>query len=161
MFLALLILSEYIFPDTAIISYATVVAGLMTLVSIDMVYTVIPRTSGTNLHSAQVIFTAILYYLILSGAALLTLLLLAGKIILFIYTEQRNNSLFTFLNWIRVVFGLILPVILWLVAFEPLFILGVIWIAELIDRIKFYQQLDIITPKKQIEMDFQKELQGI
>ena len=63
----------------------------------------------------------------------------------------------------RIIFGFIVPVLLFPNYYEPtpLNFMIFIGIGELMDRIEFYLEADIITPKKQIELDLLQKLENI
>jgi hypothetical protein len=63
------------------------------------------------------------------------------------------------LSLLRIGLGFIMPVILsgFNFGLKDMVIVSLVILAEILDRIDFYQNLDIITPAKQMYQDYQKK----
>jgi hypothetical protein len=70
-----------------------------------------------------------------------------------VYFWIQHQSINFWVAGIRVLIGIVIPMLLMQFRLydHPYFIFIVIMIGEIIDRIEFYLELDIITPQKQIE----------
>ena len=134
--------------------------GIGLLISMDMVYHVLPRFDQTQWHSSRVIFTAVLFAAVFTQNHLLFALVLILKFVLFLNRKIRSGDWRTIHFLIRVLAGFILPPLLWFSAFAAGYQLLIIslLIGELTDRIDFYREIRLITPRDQMDKDYQKEL---
>lgn len=134
--------------------------GIGLLISMDMVYHVLPRFDQNHWHSSRVIFTAILFAAVFAQNHLLFALILILKFVLYLFRKTYTASWRNMNFMIRVLTGFILPPLLWYATSAQAFHLLIIslLISELIDRIDFYREIKLITPRDQMEKDFQKEL---
>jgi len=153
-FLTGLLVTEFIFTTSSALRWVTVLSGIITLISIDMVYVVIPKVTKNKPHSAQVIFTGLLYFSLLEGYQMIFFIITCIKALLFIKRMINENSAWSFFSISRVVLGFLLPVLLWVFGIENLVMFGSLLIAEVLDRVNFYQRLDIISPARQMEIDY-------
>jgi DMSO reductase anchor subunit len=140
--------------------------GLFTLISIDRVYDFAIRPVPYLPHSAGALLTGTLFVGLLTatpwlagGAAGLKLgLYVSRKLVWRPPTPSRGGwGPFTRLaiSGLRVGIGLLLPALAWFWAPEtsPALILGAVLVAELIDRAEFYDELEILTPARQMVAD--------
>lgn len=155
-FIGLVILAELVFTETIILGWAAIVAGIMTLISIDMVYVIIPREKNSKLHSAQVIFSGFLYFSIFSDYNILFIIIILVKFYLFLHRRIPEQKVFSTLSLLRIVCGFILPLLLLIFSYslQSHLVWALILFAETTDRISFYHELDIITPAKQVKRDY-------
>jgi DMSO reductase iron-sulfur subunit len=153
-FLTGLLSTEFIFTTYSAFGWATVLSGIITLISIDMVYVAIPQMTKNKLHSAQVFFTGLLYFSVLVDSQILFLVMICIKTFLFIRRKTDENTLTSFISILRIGIGFLLPVLLWIIGIESQLIFCSLLFAEVIDRVNFYQNLDIISPARQMEMDY-------
>jgi DMSO reductase iron-sulfur subunit len=153
-FLTGLVITEFIFTTLSAMTWVTVLSGIITLISIDMVYVVIPKVTKNKLHSAQVLFSGLLYFSLLEEYQIIFFLIICIKAFLFLKRMTNENSIWSFFSISRIVLGFLLPVLLWIFGIEGLVILGSLLIAGVLDRVNFYQRLDIISPARQMEMDY-------
>ncbi len=163
LFLLLMSLSELILPGNLLFISGTLLAGIFSLIAIDMVYLQLPRLKNIRFHSAQVTLTALLYWSILSENIFLLTAMLLIKGAIFIRQSVSEHSLFSFFSMVRISAGFVLPGLLWLSGFSLHSYLtwSMILGAEVIDRTFFYKNLAIITPERQMNADFQEDLAGL
>ena len=137
----------------------TVLAGLGSLISIDMVYAVSENRSGPGLCSASTLLTGLLFFALFSNLTWLFILISGIKLAWyskeFIQAEYRTPARIS-VSAVRIIVGFLLPALL--MEREGLFAGMAVLIAELINRSEFYSDLKILTPRKQIERDL---LEGI
>ena len=139
--------SYYLQLLTAIFTFGT-------LISVDMVYIKIIKVNMRYLHSASVFITTILlaslfseHYLIAIGAGLL-------KTVLFVMRKWSDIKQLkvNFTDALRLDFLLSFPLVLYFIDFKyPLAIIISVIIGEILDRIDFYNEIEVVTPEKQIE----------
>jgi DMSO reductase anchor subunit len=135
--------------------------GLATLFSIDMVYTMVDRRLIILEKSGSVVVTGILLFAVLAQLPLLSIVMLVGNGVVYIrelLTNRRKNLQRLFVSSVRIAVGFILPLILLGVNGNFLFLVMFVLIGEGINRAEFYLDLDIVTPQRQLDRDFLKEL---
>ncbi len=156
-------------PDSlALTRWIATAAGVATLLAMDSVYGV-TRTSGLRWHSARTLLTAILVLGIASGVAPIFLLVMLLKMTLYIIRKagfaRSGARLRPWLTVARLGPGIVLPLVIWLA--PGVGRIGEGWIiagaavGEIVDRLEFYIELDVRTPKRQIAHDLQKEVAGL
>lgn len=164
------ILSLGLFAATAFVALITnsfplliigSIAGLLFLVCIEMVYSVVRKKYGTYVHSANAILTASAFFAFFANYYDLLLLILVIKSALFIArtatVEFKQVPLYTFVSFLRLFLGFVLPI--GIIAFNPninyinQLLIAFILIAELIDRILYYNDIEPERP-----MHFEREL---
>jgi len=133
------------------------VAGFLMLFSIEKVYKVAIKTTPLNINSANIILSSLLFTTIWAGFSNLFLMIVFIKLCLYLYRKyyfyRNNKKNILWMSLTRAVLGILIPYIFSFIDFEVYksIIMIFIFMGELIDRIEFYYDLDIITPGKQIE----------
>jgi len=123
--------------------------ALLTLLSIEKIYSV-AQPNALKLHSANVFLSAALFLFVFSNQFLYVVLLFIVKIGLYLHRkfklmQQNRLSTLTYLRILLVVIALYLPLILRINLYSyPIFI--VFLMSELIDRVEFYNELNIKSP---------------
>ncbi len=153
------------FPYVPDLGRAAVVVGFVSLFSIDKIYQVAMQVGPLNFHSAHTLLNALYLTGILTGSGVIFGLMGGVKLFLYVYRKIlfkrsgcRTRPLISFL---RVGFGFLFPLIFFLLNLENMadyygyVIIGVI-LGELIDRTEYYDELDIVTPRKQMLLDMEK-----
>jgi len=135
--------------------YSAVLAGIACLVSVDMVYKITERIEKQPLHSAMAGLTGIMIWSLLFESTFFIAFSITIKSGLYLFRKinfyslkQRTSHIFTFLR-----LGFLgIPIALWFTGFEfnSLITLVVILSGELIDRIEFYKEIDIVTPEREL-----------
>ena len=160
LFLALCGVSFLPYPVESMRVAATV-AGLATLISMDMVYAVAEKKPLPGLNSASVLVTGLLFFSAISGMMWLFVIVTGWKFILysieFVRPPTRDLPRLV-LSVFRIVVGFIVPFIL-LGSHSGRIAAGILLIvAELINRAEFYVDLEFLSPQRQINKDLQEEL---
>ena len=127
-----------------------------------MVYSVIPVTNQTRWHSFNITFTALLYISILTQQIWPFALLIIIKLLLYLNRKKSVSQPVSWTSILRITTGFLMPVVIILMKVDlmNMFLVGFVFIGEVIDRIEFYRELDIITPEKQMQIDYQKAIGG-
>ena len=140
--------------------------GLLTLISIDRVYDFAVRPVPRLPHSAGALLTGLFY----SGLLMADPLLAGGagalKMVLYIARKvvmgRRANGVRHGIAILRVGIGLLLPAIAWVAVpastRTSVLIIGAALLGELIDRAEFYDELEILTPARQMADDLKSRL---
>ncbi|MCX6142652.1 MAG: dimethyl sulfoxide reductase anchor subunit [Ignavibacteriales bacterium] len=139
----------------------SVLLGLATLVSVDMVYTIVDRRIILLEKSGSIVVTGILLFAVLAQVPVLSVVMLVGNGVVYIrelLTTGQKNLQRLFVSSVRIAVGFILPLILLGVRGDFLFLAMFVLIGEGINRAEFYLDLDIVTPHRQIESDLLKKL---
>ena len=154
------VLSFYfmLFNHAELLGVLGVLAGLAMLISIDRVYLFSVRKNVLPMHSAQVLLSGLLFTFFFLETYPVFFALLALKFMLYgirkVDFTLKNEPIRMSLSLLRVLFGFIVPVSLLLVENNlpsaHLIILISLIIGEFADRIEFYLELEIQSPKKQI-----------
>jgi Fe-S-cluster-containing dehydrogenase component len=147
------------------IGWLAVGIGFAALFSIDRVYS-ITKTKGLGLHSAQVVLTGLLfasiatgfYYYLPAGVLLGAKAVLYGVRKLAFARNGRNPRLY--LASVRLVCGCGLPALIWLAGLSSLHVAAVVLVGlgELIDRCEYYSELDVQTPRGEMERELVRRL---
>jgi DMSO reductase anchor subunit len=139
----------------------SVLLGLATLVSIDMVYATVERRSTPFEKSGSAVLTGVLFFAVLAQTSLLLVTILVGTCVVYVRgllkTRQRGLPRIV-ASAVRIVMGFVLPLLLLSAQGNMWFVAMFVLIGESINRAEFYLDLDIITPRRQIELDILKEL---
>lgn len=143
----------------AFIAWGAMACGLIALISVDKVYKLAIQPTPIELHSAHVVLTFFLFASMFfeSYPALIFIALIKAG--LYVYRklhfrkEQKNYRIL--LSAWRLDMLVSFPFLFWLFDISNLF-----WwtglslmIGEIIDRAEYYDELDVITPQKQILKD--------
>jgi Fe-S-cluster-containing dehydrogenase component/DMSO reductase anchor subunit len=174
LFLGLGVLQTLLFPRWPVLGALAAAVGLTSLFIIDRVYQVALQGGRPNFHSAQVFFTGLFLAGVLSGRA--WLYLPAGGVKLALYLWRKWTALDTTPGGgkhgpasglrlagsvLRVGLGFGVPLG---IALQPdsavssiaaLAAAAAALAGEWIDRCEFYDELDVITPRRQIQEDLE------
>jgi Fe-S-cluster-containing dehydrogenase component/DMSO reductase anchor subunit len=157
-------------PNLLAVGWAAVFIGFLSLFAVDRIYQAAMQVTPLNFHSAHTLFDG----LFLTGVFIGNIFIFSipGLIKLFLYLyrkfhfKQQERDPRFLISLLRIVFGFIIPVIIFvsrpgfpadmkIIGIYGLLIASVI-IGELIDRIEYYDELDIVTPPKQMIIDLEK-----
>jgi len=158
------------FPNLPVVGWAAVFIGFFCLFAVDRIYQVAMQVTPLNFHSAHTLFNGFFLTGVFIGN--IFLFSIPGLIKLFLYLyrkyhfkQQERNPRFL-ISLLRIAFGFIIPLIIFV--FSPGFtaemkIIGIyglliasVIIGELIDRVEYYDELDIVTPRKQMLIDLER-----
>ena len=160
-FIALAFVFFFILPSWDWLIWPILGFGFSTAISADMVYRVISK----QLHSASITLTALFLTSLLSGSILFSGIFMLFKFLLYIRRKiafaGHKKPVGLIVSTIRICAGFFLPALIWIYwGFEPVqryFIFAGIMAGEIIDRIEFYLEADVITPKKQMLIHAEKK----
>jgi hypothetical protein len=143
------------------IAYVAALLGFATSYIIDKVYLYLEKSTRLNVQSNNVFLTALLLTSLLTYNERFAGLVLLIKLLLYLYRKVYFLIHREKINYLRAVFrillGFVVPVWMWLnLQIDPLWITAVILTGELIDRIEFYAEGEIISPKRQIMKDLKQ-----
>ncbi len=163
------------FKEYPILGWITVYIGFFSLFAIDRIYQVAMKIGVMDFHSAHTVFDGLYLTGCLTGetalfitVGLLKLFLYLYRKWLFIGVKQKTHP---FLSICRLLTGFFIPQVIFSIQlgmpalhngvdipwYYLLFIISVTT-GELIDRVEFYDELEIITPRRQILLDMEKRL---
>jgi Fe-S-cluster-containing hydrogenase component 2/DMSO reductase anchor subunit len=154
LFLGFGLASLVFFPQQRLLAGLVNGLGLLSLISIDLIYRVTISEDRLDFHSARTVLGSCYLAGILAGMPVLAIGF--GIVKLLLYGNRKRR-----LSWvsiIRVALGLVAPpaMILWLAPDSWLRPWGAAILAilgELIDRMEFYREMDVETPRRQIVED--------
>lgn len=149
---------------SATLGWSAIIIGLCLLFSIDKVYLLIPQLNQIPFHSASVILTGLFFSAIFIQNGRIISILSLIKAGLYIFRKyqflKQRKQVRPVMSFLRLAGYLSL----FIFSRFPLFSMAglgaflVILVAEIIDRAEFYQELDLLTPQKQMERDWQLKL---
>ncbi|MBN1252290.1 MAG: 4Fe-4S dicluster domain-containing protein [Bacteroidales bacterium] len=152
----ILSISQIIFKQNIYLQILAVISGILLLLSIDKVYSLAIQSTNLELHSAHVFLSGFLFLSIFIENYILLSLLIVLKSALYIYRKyyfwKKDKDFKIFQSAWRLDLLISFPLFFWIFDFSHLnlFIFISIFIGEIIDRIEYYNELDIITPEKQM-----------
>jgi len=166
---SLFVFLSFIWLDTANLEmgYIAALMGFGACYSIDKVYQVTNKITRFNIHSASVFLSAMLITAVLVNNYQLLYTIIILKFLLYayrkIYFQIQRKSIYPIISVIRILVGFLLPLILLQLDLNNnlYYIFSLILLGEIIDRIEFYLELDISTPKNQIRDDLANMLQSL
>jgi Fe-S-cluster-containing dehydrogenase component/DMSO reductase anchor subunit len=170
-FFALFILTMSIqllfLPEAKWLAWISISAGFLTLYALDNVYSVVAVVSKLQYHSANTVITGL--FLASFFADFSFGIIIFGGIKFLLYLKQKISQLKDLtvisivLGVVRVIFGFIIPLFLWLYKFPETWVLSIILIliAEFIDRCEFYEGLKTISPQKQMKSDLENYIERV
>ncbi len=142
----------------------TIMIGFLTTFSIDRVYHLQSRMDKKQWHSAQTLFTAMLFIPIFLESFFPFIFVLSLKILLYIYRKveykRMDKDPRLIVSSVRILTALVSPLLLLLMIPETawLIILCSTLVGELIDRMEFYYELEYITPEKEFRNGLIRDL---
>jgi DMSO reductase anchor subunit/ferredoxin len=164
-FFVLFSLLWFIFPQERFLAYIAALLGFATSWFVDKVYQYQEKTSRVDVHSSSIFLTAILLTSVLTGNEIFILLILILKTLLYIYRKIyfviHKRSIRPIYSSLRIIS--FVPVFLYMFELlqmaNPWQLFVLILIGEVIDRLEFYLESEIITPAHQIKKDMGMLLQ--
>jgi len=145
-----------------LIGYSAIFMGIICLISIDKVYKLALQAIPLEIHSAHALLSFFLFTALFAESYKAFMFIVIVKGILYGYRKFQMQKMKKNYRLLLIGFRLDLlisfPVIFWLIEVSNIFwwLTISISIGELIDRIEYYDELDIITPAKQMEIDLNK-----
>lgn len=164
LFLGLAALYLLFFPGIPILGSMAVVIGFFSLFCIDRIYQVAMQVGPLNFHSAHTLLNG----LYLTGILMLNSLIfgLMGGLKLFlylyrkIYFKRAGRKIRLWPSMMRIISGFIAPLFLLIAKPGTMlnyygYIIVSVIIGEVIDRTEYYDEMDIVTPRKQMLLDLE------
>ena len=154
--------SHFFILKDEIITYIALFSGVFLLISIDKVYRLLIQSTPLELHSAHITLTGFLISSLFFNNYLMLIIVAIIKTGLYIYRKyyfwKKGLNYRLFITAWRLDMIISLPLTFWLFDFSNLnwWILASVLIGEIIDRAEYYDELDVITPKMQIENDLNR-----
>lgn len=153
-FLLLALVQSYIFPTNQFLTWLALFLGLMSLISIDRVYRVLPA-KVPFLHSASVVLSGFLFFSFFIGQKELFIIVVILKIVLYLvrkFPRLKKMQLNPFAFISRILIGFFFGLMFGTSELVRLQMVGFLCllIGEIIDRCEYYLELKIVTPKREI-----------
>ena len=151
-------------PNNRLVGWLALAIGFATLISVDRVYATLPLIDARRYHSASALLTGLFLIGVLSANPLVAGSFGVGKLALYVHRKvefmKLGKPVRPLLSGVRLAVGFVAPSVFW--AFQGyeanVVMLGMVLFGELIDRLEFYVELDIVTPEKQMKLDLQKAI---
>lgn len=148
------------------LGYTTIFFGVFTLISIDMVYSLLIRKDNYKLHSAMVWLTGLLLFAWFTNNILFIASITMFKGVLYILRKQslskQKTNYFPIISSVRIL-TLVVPLIV-LIVFPEIskwILVLLIFLSEIIDRSEFYYESDVKTPQGALVDLFQKTIKKV
>ena len=138
------------------------VAGLLTLFSIDRVYDLVRPRGALRLHSADTVSVAAALTALLACSIPAFALLAGAKLVLYVQRKRTNGRRTpTMCTPLRMV-GLVLPLLFLITMPEawPGWAILTFALGEAIDRAELYEELEVVSPRRQVRLDAVAPTQG-
>lgn len=146
-------------PNSRPLGWVMLAVGFATLIAVDRVYATLPQIDGQQNHSASATLTGLFLMGIFAANPLVAGAVGAGKLLLYVQRKigfgRKGKPVRLALSAVRIAGGFFVPVTVWLFSLghvSALVIFAVLF-GELVDRLEFYAELDIVTPEKQMTID--------
>lgn len=152
----------FFFLKDDILLFLALFSGAFLLLSIDKVYHILIQATPLSIHSAHVVLTGFLFSALLFQNYFMFFLLSIFKTSLYAYRKyyfwKQGKPFNMFVSAWRLDMLVSFPLIFWFINFSDLnlWTLASVFVGELIDRAEYYQELDVMTPEKQIRKDFNR-----
>jgi Fe-S-cluster-containing dehydrogenase component/DMSO reductase anchor subunit len=149
-------------PTSQIAGAFAVAIGILTLASIDRVYASLPLVGRHRFHSAGTAITGLFLAAVLLANPVVTTLTGVGKLILYLRRKVEYKAtgkpVRAGLSLIRILFGFAVPPVVWMVLGDNglAIVIAAVMLGELIDRLEFYLELEVVTPAGQMAIDLRK-----
>ncbi|MDQ1353261.1 MAG: Dimethyl sulfoxide reductase anchor subunit [Acidobacteriota bacterium] len=155
------------FPGVPGFGRAAVAIGFISLFCIDRIYQVAMQVGPLNFHSAHTLLNGLYLTGALMGNGLIFGLMGGLKLFLYLYRKlyfkRTGRKIRPLVSFLRLSTGFLVPLILLavnpgtLINYYGYIIISVI-IGEVIDRTEYYDEIDIVTPRKQMLLDLETAL---
>ncbi|MCK5028185.1 MAG: 4Fe-4S binding protein [Bacteroidales bacterium] len=124
--------------------------SLLLLFSIDMLYYIATWKWSLKIHSAQTVLSGLTLFAVFTGWNYLFVFIMSFRLTIYIYRKFTINHKNHFVSVFRITLALAATILLFINQ-NFLFIIGLIAIAEIIDRIEFYNELKVSDPEEEIQ----------
>jgi DMSO reductase iron-sulfur subunit len=160
LFSVLILINVFILSDNKIVLIMASLAGFIALFSMDRVYQVTMHIGLSRFHSANTLFTGLLFFSLFYANSFLFSIFWILKLYLYLKRKISQRDMRLFLSILRIGIGYVLPVLLWLASSVNFywFLVICIILSEFIDRLEFYLEFDITTPYSEMSNDIRQKL---
>jgi DMSO reductase anchor subunit len=151
-------------PTSRPVAWLVFAIGLATLTAVDRVYATLPLIDSRRYHSASAILTGLLFVGVFSANPLVVAVLGGAKLVLYarrkIEFRQGGKPFRPMLSVLRMAVGFLGPALIWIFADRAIFplVVAAVLVGELIDRLEFYTELDVVSPAKQMTLDLNEAI---
>lgn len=143
------------------VAWATAVLGFAALLAVDRVYRYTNRPGTGTPHSAGALLTGVFLWGVFAGVVVVAAVL--GALKLGLYAKRKWDFARVGRPWrpavsaLRVGVGLLLPSLLWSAGADYALV-AVVAVGELVDRLEYYDELETMTPARQMGLDLRAAL---
>lgn len=131
------------------------IIGFLLLFSIDMLYNIASWKWLLKIHSAQTVLIGITLFSLFAGWTYLFIFIMSFRLTIYFYRKITIIDKNLFISVFRIALPLAATILLFINQ-NFLFIIGLIAIAEIIDRIEFYNELRVSYPEEEMQIKFNK-----
>jgi Fe-S-cluster-containing dehydrogenase component/DMSO reductase anchor subunit len=154
------------FINIQALGYITIIFGVFTLISIDMVYSLLIRKDHLKIHSAMVWLTGLLLFAWFTKIIVLIALITVFKCVLYIIRKQalfkQKLNFHPTISLVRIATIIIPSIVLFILPeISNWILITIVFLGEIIDRSEFYHESDVKTPQGALTDLFQKQLKKI
>ncbi len=146
----------------AAISWMGVCLGFVTLAVIDQVTKVTLIRGSGPVHSAQVLGTGLMLAAIWNGSPLVAATVGLVKLVLYLARKKDRAAMGlaspVVWGWLRVIF--LMVGMSFMITDQSWLAIGLILVAEMIDRAEFYREMEIPTPSSLLQDELEARLEG-
>jgi DMSO reductase anchor subunit len=148
-------------PDDGALGALTLAIGFATLISIDQVYATLPQIDKPTYHSAGAVLTGLFLVGVFSANPLVAGFVGTGKLLLYLRRKvgfhNMDKPVRPGLSALRTASGFLVPLVVWPTMGDhaATYVTAAVLLGELVDRLEFYAELDLLTPERQMTIDLQ------
>jgi Fe-S-cluster-containing dehydrogenase component len=144
-------------PPSPMMAWVTIGLGFAALVCVDMVYRIPGMSVRAVPHSAMTTLTAAFLAGLLIVNPWLTISAALIKLVLYLLRPGMVAPGNRGVSAVRIGLGFVAPAVAWAAGTESISLLLVgPLLGEILDRAQFYEELDFLSPQRQIDLDLAK-----
>jgi DMSO reductase anchor subunit len=159
-FLGLTTLYLLLLPTSSALGWLAALFGFLALFSTDKSYQAATQVHALNFHSAQTLFTGLYLTGALTQIPWLFVPASLLKLVLYLYRkihfQMRGRDIQFLASALRLGLGFAIPLALQLVVGTSGWIVVSIVAGEILDRLEFYREMDVVSPRRQMYADLQR-----
>ena len=145
------------------VAWIVVVIGILALTAIDRVYRYTHRPGANGPHSADALITGLFLAGVSAGSTPVAGVAGIAKLLLYVGRKRAFHRaglpVRPLASITRIGIGLLLPPLLWPLGADYALVIAV-GLGELIDRLEYYQEMETVTPGRQMVLDLRAMLGG-
>jgi len=159
-FLGLTGLYLLVFPTLSALGWLGALFGFLALLSTDKSYQAATQVHELNFHSAQTLFTGLYLMGVLTRIPWLYVPFGLLKLVLYLYRkahfQKQGRDIQFFASALRLSLGFLVPLALQFFAGSSGWTVVSVVIGEILDRLEFYDEMDVVSPHRQMFADLQR-----